>query len=45
MLVLTHDKMEQINGCECSECHGLPVLCWAYLQEVVLENNASGHET
>jgi hypothetical protein len=27
MLVLTHDKIEYINGCERSECHGLMVLC------------------
>ena len=23
--VLTHDKIEYISGCECSECQGLPV--------------------
>jgi hypothetical protein len=27
------------------ECHSFPVLCWAYLQEVVFENNPSDHET
>ena len=27
MWVLTHDKIEYTNGCERSECHGLPVLC------------------
>ena len=27
MQVLTHDKIEQTNSCEHSECHGLPVLC------------------
>ena len=25
MRVLTHDQIEPTNGCECSECHGLPV--------------------
>ena len=37
MRVLTHDKIEYINGCEHLECHGLPDLCQAYLQEVVLK--------
>ena len=27
-----------------SECRGLPVLCKAYLQEVVFEYNQSDHE-
>jgi hypothetical protein len=27
MQILTHDKREQINGCERSEYHGLPDLC------------------
>ena len=27
MQVLTHDKIESINGCECLECHDLPVFC------------------
>ena len=27
------------------ECHGLPVLCWAYLQEMISENSPSDHET
>ena len=27
MRVLTHDQIEWANGCERSECHGLPVLC------------------
>ena len=46
MWVLTHDKMEWINGCERSECHGLPmVLCLAYLQEMVLKSSPSDHET
>jgi hypothetical protein len=27
MRVLTHDNIEYINGGECSECHGLPILC------------------
>ena len=35
--VLTHCEIEAINGCECLECHGLPVLCCAYLQEGVLK--------
>ena len=43
--VFTHDNIKQINGCERSECHGLPVLCWAYLQEVVLGNSPSDHKT
>ena len=42
---LTHDKIEYINGCERSECHGLLVLCLVYLQEVVFENSTSDHET
>ena len=37
MWVLVHDKIEQTNGCERSECHGLLVLCEAYLQVVVLK--------
>jgi hypothetical protein len=45
MQVLTHDRIEPTNGCECSECHGLLVLCLAYLQEVVFENNPNDHET
>jgi hypothetical protein len=45
MRVLTHDSIEWINGCEHSECHGLPLLCWVYLQEMVLKNNPSDHET
>jgi hypothetical protein len=32
---LTHDRIEETNGCERSEYHGLSVLCQAYLQEVV----------
>ena len=43
--VLTHNKIKQINGCKCSECHGLLVLCKVYLQEVVFENSPSDHET
>ena len=45
MRVLAHDRIEQMNGCEHSECHGLPVLCKAYLQKVVFENKPSDHET
>ena len=46
MRVLTHDKIEWINGCERLECHGFPVvLCQAYLQEVVFENSSSDHGT
>ena len=30
---------------EISECHGLPVLCQAYVQEVNFENSPSNHET
>ena len=45
MRVRTHDTLEYIGGCEHSECHGLLVLCQAYLQEVVNENNPSDHET
>ena len=37
MRVLTHDKIEYTNGSEQSECHGLPLLCWAYLQEMDFE--------
>jgi hypothetical protein len=33
------------NNNEHSECHGLLVLCQAYLEEVVYENSASDHET
>ena len=32
-------KQNNINGCEHSECRGLPVLCLAYLQEVIFENS------
>jgi hypothetical protein len=39
MQVLTLDKIKWINDSEHSECHGLPVLCWAYLQKVVFENS------
>ena len=28
MRVLTHDNIQQINGCERSECHGLPIVVW-----------------
>jgi hypothetical protein len=42
--VLTHDKLWWINGCEFYECHGLLILCWVYLWEVVFENNPSDHE-
>ena len=45
MQILTHDKIELTNGSERSECHGLPVLCQAYLQEVVFEKTPSDHET
>ena len=45
MRVLNHVKIEYINACERSECHGLPVLCQAFLQELVLKNNPSDHET
>ena len=46
MPVLTHDKLEETNGCERSECHSLPpVLCSAYLQEMSFKNNPSDHET
>ena len=45
MPVFTHDKIDQINSCEHSECHGLPVLYSVYLQEVVFKNNPSDHET
>ena len=27
MRVFTHDEIKWIDGSECSECHGLPVLC------------------
>ena len=37
MRVLTHDKLESINGCERLECLGLPVFVLGYLQEVVLK--------
>ena len=30
MRVLMHDKIECINNCERSGCHGLPVLSEAY---------------
>jgi hypothetical protein len=39
--ILTHDKIEYIYYCEHSEWHGLPILCEAYIQEVVFENNPS----
>jgi hypothetical protein len=45
MRALMHDKMEETNGCECSECHGVSVLCYAYLHEVVIENSPSDRET
>ena len=45
MGVVTHGIIEWFNGCERSECYGLPVdLCQAYLQEVVCENSPSDHE-
>ena len=37
MWVLAHDQIEYICGCEHLECHGLLVLCYAYLQEVVVK--------
>ena len=43
--VLRHDEIEYINGCEILECHGLVVLGYAYLKEVVFKNNPSDHET
>jgi len=45
MRVLTHDKIGQTNSCERSEYHVFPVLCEAYLQEVVIEISPSDHET
>jgi len=46
IMILTHDKIEQINSCEHPEFHGLPVLCWPYLREVdVFEKCPSDHET
>jgi hypothetical protein len=45
MRVLTHDKIEQTNSCERSKYHGFPVLCEAYLQEMVVEISPSDHET
>ena len=33
MRILVHDIIEQFNGCEHVECHGLAVLCKAYLLE------------
>ena len=45
MRVLAHNKIKRINGCERSKHHDLPILCYAYLQEVVIENNPSDHET
>ena len=45
MWVLTHDTIEYINGCECSESHSLLVWCQAYLQEAVIENSPSDRET
>ena len=44
MRVLTHDEVELISSCEHSECRRLPVLCYAYLQEVAFENIPSDHE-
>ena len=44
MQVLTHDKIEWMNSCEHLECHGLPILCQVYLQEVVF-NSPSDNET
>jgi hypothetical protein len=44
MWVLIHDEIECINGCECSECRDLPVLCSAYLREVVFENSPTDRE-
>ena len=40
-----HDKYNKLTVVSISESHGLPVLCWDYLQEVVFENNPSDHET
>ena len=45
MQVLTHDKIDQINGCERLEYHDLQVLCKANLQEVIFENSPSDYET
>ena len=45
MQVLNHDKIDKTNNCERSEYHGLLDLCYAYLREVVFENNPSDHET
>ena len=42
--VLTHDMGHHVwdhNGWKHLKCHGLPVLCQAYLQEEVCENNPS----
>jgi hypothetical protein len=36
-----HNKIEWSNCCERSECHGLLVLCSAYLLGVVFETNPS----
>ena len=45
MRILTHDQITYINGSEHLECHGLLILCWTYLQEVVFECSPSDHET
>ena len=37
-------EIEQIDGCECSERHGLLVLCQAYFQRMDFENNPSNLE-
>ena len=45
MQVLTHDQIKPTNCCEHSACHGLPISCQAYLQEMGFANNPSVHDT
>ena len=42
----THDRISfESTNCEILECHGLLVLCYAYLQEMVFIKNPSDQET
>ena len=46
MRVLHHDRpIKKGNGWERSDCHGLPILCWIYLQEMFSENDPMTMQT
>jgi hypothetical protein len=43
--VLAHDKTKQSNDYKLPKCHGLPVSCPAYPQEMFSEQSPNDHQT